>query len=680
MRILLVCLQLVVAGAVLAGPTRRLSDIGGTTLPRGQWFVPASSLQSTPHSTNHQFYDNPTWPDADGPGFGGWAGSAAISGYVTEYLVVSGKLTQFTINATVTDDTYEYSGPLTGTAATYGPFAAPDISSQPAEPMFGVHLCANFAGKDTSASGNIYAVGYDELAFYGTSTAEPPVAGAKGSFSVPTWTLGDIAPDGSVSKSMTFKLKTPVGSDDPVYEWVVWSYDNSTDVFACRTRTVKIPMFPAGPVYDDGSAWPDFAGSYSCNVSVFYDERPSLTMKAGDNTAFGRYWWGGMPRGPIEMMQFRTFAGDAGKVDVLGVTLKASGTGNDRTDINQVSVYLDEDESGKIDAGEPLCGTGTYNADDDTCTIAFTKPYPVPSPSPWGIYFVVGYALRSGIAPEKTCKFDLIAVNAVQTGTSIPVATFGLPVTSTVLDVIAAPRTLTIGQAKKLPLGSLFMLKDEPVIGEVVGNIFIEEPDCTSGIALAQSTAAWKHLWAPGESFVTLVGRIGVQDEDGLAIVKDPMIVPSAGFVIPEPLLMSCRNLGGQALGVQRGTLEKVASDTTDEKPSRGLNNVGMLAVVVGKVKYAAPDAFWLCDGSDIRDGQFDDNGDPVSGVKVVLPPDVIVDPSLAPKVGDYVRVTGIVTTQTYPDSPRLPLPLTKAVCPRYADDIIVALPASPSP
>lgn len=675
----LICLQLATAGAVLAGPERPLSDIYGSILPHGQWFVPASSPQSAPHSASHQFYDNPTWSGDDGPGFGGWAGSAAISGLVTHYVVISGNLTEFTVRATITDDNYEYSGTLAGTAATYGTFTAGNILGQAQEPMFNVHLCVDFAGKDVNAGSNIYASDYDELAFYGISTSEPPTADANGSFSVPTWTFGDIGPDGSASRTMTFKLKTPVDSEDPLYEWVVESYDYHIDIFASRTRTVKIPMFPAGPVYDEGNAWPDFEGSYSCNASVFYDEKPSLAMRTGNNTANGHYWWKGMSMAATEMMQFRTFAGRTGKVDVLGVTLKASGAGNDQNDISAVSVYLDEDESGGVDEGELLCGGGTYNADDGTCAITFTKPYTVPSPSPWGVYFVVTYTLRNGVTPNKTYKFDLVAVDAVQTGTSTPVATFGMPVTSATEEVISAPRTLTIGQAKKLPLGSLFMLKDEPVIGEVGGSVFIEETDCTSGIALAPSTEAWKHIWVPRESFVTLVGRIGVQDGNGLAVVKNPMILESVGFAMPEALLMTCRTLGGGALGAQRGTLERVASESKPEKPSTGLNNVGMLATVCGRVKYITSDAFWLYDGSDIWDGRLDDNGDPVQGVKVLLPEDVVVDPSLAPSLGDCVRVTGIVTTQAYTGSIDPIPPLIKVLGPRHADDIVVVLNAGAS-
>ena len=672
--VVLCCLQLAVS--VSASPIRPLSDIHGATLPHGQWFVPAGVSNPTPHSAGWQFYDNPTWPNEEGPGWGGSADSAAISGYITQYSTLSGKITQFTVQAAITNDTYDWEGPLDGTAATYGTFTAPVIAGQWMEPLFNAHLTANFAGKNSSASSNIYAVDYDELAFQGTSTSEPPVAGANGSFAVPTWTFGDIPPEGSTSRLLTFKFKTPVGPGDPLYEWVTWSYENLMDVFASRTRTVKIPMFPAGPVYDDGSAWPDFAGSYSCNASVFYDEKQSLGMRLGDNTAFGHYWWRGMYRGPTEMMQFRAYAGHAGKVDVSGVTLKASGTGNDKTDISAVTVYLDENESGLIDTGEPLLGAGAYDADDGTCTITFTSPATVPSPTIWGIYFVVAYTLNIGVQPDKTYKFELESVRATIAGTGTGVMTYGLPVASCTKNVIATPGVVTIGQAKKLSLGSLFILQVEPVIGEVGGNTFIEEPNCAAGIAVALSTPEWKRLWVPQDSFVTLVGRIGVQESDGQAFVKDPMIVPQYGFVVPPPVLMSCRSVGGGTFGLQRGTVDRVGFDLVPEKPSMGLNNVGMLVTVCGKVRYATWDAVWIDDGSGLWDGHLDDLGAPVPGLKVALPQGMVYGWLPAPKLNDFIHVTGIVTTQVYLDSPAEPKPLTKVVWPRQESDIVVDMPA----
>ena len=435
-------------------------------------------------------------------------------------------------------------------------------------------------------------------------------------------------------------------------------------------------MFPAGPIYDDGSAWPDFAGSDSANVSVFYDEKPSLGIRLGDNTAFGHYWWRGMFRGPTEMMQFRAYAGHAGQVDVSGVTLKASGTGNDKTDIAAVNVYQDVNESGVPDPDEPLLGTGTFDADDGTCAITFTSPATVPSPTIWGIYFVVTYTLNSGVQPDKTYKFDLESVRATVVGTNTPVLTYGLPVTSCTTNVIAMPGVVTIGQAKKLPLGIPFMLLEEPVIGEVGGCTFLEEPNRASGIAMALTTPDWKRLWVPQDSFVTVVGRMGVQDSDGQAYIKNPMVVSEYGFVVPPPVLMNCRSVGGGTFGLQRGTLNRVGFDLAHEKPSTGLNNVGMLVTVCGKVRYATEDAVWIDDGGCLWDGQLDDLGAPVAGLKVMLPQDMAWGWVPAPQPDDLIHVTGIVTTQIYSDSPVEPKPLTKVVWPREDSDIVVDVPA----
>ena len=80
--------------------------------------------------------------------------------------------------------------------------------------------------------------------------------------------------------------------------------------------------------------------------------------------------------------------------------------------------------------------------------------------------------------------------------------------------------------------------------------------------------------------------------------------------------------------------------------------------------------------GSGLWDGRLDDLGAPVPGLKVALPQGMVYDPLLAPKLNDFIHVTGIVTTQIYLDSPAEPKPLTKVVWPRQESDIVVDVPA----
>lgn len=661
------------AGAVFASPTRSLSDITGAKLPKGQWFIPANTLPATPHSIMRQFYDNPAWPSESGPGWGNyWTENWAIKGIITNYTLVDGLITEFTVAATVTDDTYEYIEPLTGTAATFGTFKAPDISELYEEPMFNVHLTANFADKDSSGTSNIYAVGYDELAYYGTSSSEPPSSSSSG-YRVPCWNFGDIALNGSVSKLLTFKIKDPVGPGDAVYEWIVWDYDNSSDIFASRTRTVKIPMFPTGVVYDDNWPWPNFDESYSCNVSVFYDEKPFLTMRAGDNNPFSHYWWNGVSRGPTEMMQSRVFAGHGGQVSLKGITLKALGSGDD-TDIETVSVYQDPNETGRIDYGDILLGKGSFNADDGTCTITFANPPTIPSPSPYGIYIVVAYTLKSGAVAKGTYNCRLIGVDGTIPGTTTAVPTYGLPVTSCVLSVADWPQiVMTIGEAKKLPADTLVMLQDKAVTGQAgTSNTYIEDQWGISGIALTNSTSDWRRMWVGQGDFVTVVGKTGVQESDGQAVIKDAMVVYSAILATPPPIFMSCKSVGGSSFGIQRGTVDRMRADEPIAKASVGLNNVGLLVKVCGNVTYKTLDSIWIDDGSNLWDGKVDDALVPVRGLRVLLSNDLIWDSTLVPSVGDYVTVTGIVTTQLAAGSTDNPKPLIKAIGVREAADISV--------
>ncbi len=69
-----------------------------------------------------------------------------------------------------------------------------------------------------------------------------------------------------------------------------------------------------------------------------------------------------------------------------------------------------------------------------------------------------------------------------------------------------------------------------------------------------------------------------------------------------------------------------------------GLNNVGLLVEVTGKVTWTGQGCFYLDDGSEIDDFEQPDvtNGMP-PGVKVALP-----DGAVLPDVGSYVSVTAI--------------------------------------
>lgn len=97
----------------------------------------------------------------------------------------------------------------------------------------------------------------------------------------------------------------------------------------------------------------------------------TLTITLGSNSpTTGTTYTRGQTLRP--MLQFVATAGSGQAVRINSITLGASGTGNDQTGVTSVKVYVDTNGNGQFNAGEPLVGSGTYNADNGTLTITFT--------------------------------------------------------------------------------------------------------------------------------------------------------------------------------------------------------------------------------------------------------------------------------------------------------------------
>jgi hypothetical protein len=69
-----------------------------------------------------------------------------------------------------------------------------------------------------------------------------------------------------------------------------------------------------------------------------------------------------------------------GTVEVTALTLQASGTGRDDLDLTALRVHTDTNGNGRLDAGEPLLGSGTFNADNGSLTVTLASPLVVAAP------------------------------------------------------------------------------------------------------------------------------------------------------------------------------------------------------------------------------------------------------------------------------------------------------------
>ena len=76
----------------------------------------------------------------------------------------------------------------------------------------------------------------------------------------------------------------------------------------------------------------------------------------------------------VPMLRFRLTA-NSSDIDLTGLTLRASGTGNDAGDVSNVKVWVDSNADGAIGAGDVQIGSGTYGADNDTLVLQMSPVY-----------------------------------------------------------------------------------------------------------------------------------------------------------------------------------------------------------------------------------------------------------------------------------------------------------------
>ncbi len=131
-----------------------------------------------------------------------------------------------------------------------------------------------------------------------------------------------------------------------------------------------------------------------------------------------------------------------------------------------------------------------------------------------------------------------------------------------------------------------------------------------------------------------------------------------------EPLGLTGKGVGGSGLlfdPISGAGQQGVAAFVTGATGQReaviitGLNNIGLLVRIWGKVTWANGDSFYIDDGSG------GDDGDPeVTGIRVLLPDGVDL-----PSVGDRVSVTGVSSCLASGGAPR------RLIRVRAASDII---------
>ncbi len=243
----------------------------------GQWFLRADGTETY---RTHEFHDN-----LEGLG-GGFAGSMAINGMVSMLgFDAAGNITGFDITATIINDDGPFGVWEEGTNS-HGEFVPPGTVRQPYRGTFyDVKLTTSFAddgifGNFPGPAGpylgdelsqNIYAIGYDQLAWYCWTPGNPnPDLAPWGSYMVPTWDFGDIPLGAAVSRTLSFGLYAPIDPTNPLYGLLITAYENQQDLFMNRSMSLKISNYFDALSIDPGTPYP-VPPIFSSDVSVFHN-------------------------------------------------------------------------------------------------------------------------------------------------------------------------------------------------------------------------------------------------------------------------------------------------------------------------------------------------------------------------------------------------------------------------
>jgi N-acetyl-anhydromuramyl-L-alanine amidase AmpD len=150
--------------------------------------------------------------------------------------------------------------------------------------------------------------------------------------------------------------------------------------------------------------------------------------------------------------------------------------------------------------------------------------------------------------------------------------------------IVLAPEILTISAAKMLPDATPVALENKVVTASFMSGFYIQETNRTSGIMVLSDMPP-----ARG-SLVTIGGMMGVSAVGERAILN-AVVTTEAGpdsARIPAPLYMNCGVLGGSAFGPY-----------TIGTGGSGLNNVGLLVKVCGRVSEIKDLDIEITDGSE---------------------------------------------------------------------------------
>jgi uncharacterized repeat protein (TIGR01451 family) len=130
-----------------------------------------------------------------------------------------------------------------------------------------------------------------------------------------------------------------------------------------------------------------------------------------------------IPRGTttVPMASYQLMSNGPVQLNNLSLTLHASGTGNDLTDILQVKLWWDKNGNETVDAGDELLDSKMFGANNGVVTLSTGSAHTLEQFIPVDI--LITYDLSAGIRNLKTFRFSLDAADmkALTADTSSPV-------------------------------------------------------------------------------------------------------------------------------------------------------------------------------------------------------------------------------------------------------------------
>lgn len=190
--------------------------------------------------------------------------------------------------------------------------------------------------------------------------------------------------------------------------------------------------------------------------------------------------------------------------------------------------------------------------------------------------------------------------------------------------------TIDIPTAKSAPDGDLIQLAGKVVTSALPGMLYVEEPDRRGGIRIISSEALTT------SALVDVVGTMGTLNGERVLDAETPQ--PQGIGAKIGPLALRTSALGGGAFGLQQSVVEYRQVTESGQLvgrlfPAVGVNNVGLLVRVCGKVTASGQGWFYIDDGCRCNDGTGN------VGVKVLCPG------TTAPSTDEFVAITAVSST-----------------------------------